>query len=97
MEPGAPIELGGAMLVVDQMSTSKDKYSTYMVSVDLDSTNVANIFAIFGDEQSVMSFPPAFQVDNPWGSNVGPVCIPQLFTIIPLDSACLCPALSRPV
>lgn len=63
------------MMVLDQMAVSLDGYSTFSVSLDLESAHISNIFAIFGDEESPMSFPPAFQTDGPWGSNVGPVCI----------------------
>eukprot|EP01043_Picozoa_sp_COSAG02_P065997 COSAG02_NODE_10132_length_2013_cov_41.850052_3_plen_77_part_01 len=62
------------MVVLDQLSVSKDGYSTFMVSLDLDSSKISNVYAIFGDEGAEMTFPAAFQLDDPWGSNVGPVC-----------------------
>ena len=61
------------MLVLDQMGSSKEGYTTYLLSLDVDSSQISNIFAVFGDEQSPISLPPAFQMDDPWGSNVGPV------------------------
>jgi hypothetical protein len=61
------------VLVVNQMEVSQDGYSTFIVTLDLDSPSVSNVFAIFGDEEVPMSFPPSLQLDAPWGSNVGPV------------------------
>eukprot|EP01043_Picozoa_sp_COSAG02_P022795 COSAG02_NODE_1195_length_13940_cov_15.482407_8_plen_287_part_00 len=72
--PAGPTEMGGAMLIVHQLEVSKDGYSTFMVSLDIDSSKISDVYAIFGDEGSEMTFPAAFQLDAPWGSNVGPVC-----------------------
>jgi hypothetical protein len=64
------------VLVLDQLQVSQEGYSTYTLSLDVDQTKIANVYAMYGSVDSPLIFPPAFQMDDPWGSNVGPVRFP---------------------
>ena len=47
-------------------------HTTYQLSVVLQSNhNLKNIYAIFGDYSNIMYFPPAYQIDGPFNSNIG--------------------------
>jgi hypothetical protein len=74
--PPGPEALRGAVLVLDQLQVSQEGYSTYTLSLDVDQTKIANVYAMYGSVDSPLIFPPAFQMDDPWGSNVGPVRFP---------------------
>jgi len=67
---------GDAFGVVEAQSVvgSKDGkgipgYTTYRLSLQL-SGDAGNVYTIFGRENTAMSFPPAYQVAAPFGSNV---------------------------
>ena len=47
-------------------------YTTYAVEIQFDSSRVANIYTIYGDDRAPLEFPPVYQVAAPFGSNVGP-------------------------
>ena len=45
--------------------------TTYRLALKL-GHDAGNVYTIFGDEKRPMSFPPALQVDSPFGTNVSP-------------------------
>ena len=47
-------------------------YTTYTVSLTLGGS-AANVYTIYGDEDTAMSFPPVYQAAAPFGANVGGV------------------------
>ena len=70
------VENGDAFGVVEAQSVvgSKDGkgipgYTTYRLSLQL-SGDAGNVYTIFGRENAAMSFPAAYQVAAPFGSNV---------------------------
>ena len=73
---GISVENGDAFGVVEAQSVvgSKDGkgipgYTTYRLSLQL-SGDAGNVYTIFGRENAAMSFPAAYQVAAPFGSNV---------------------------
>ena len=71
---GISVENGDAFGVVEAQSVSQDGkgipgYTTYRLSLQL-SGDAANVYTIFGRENAAMSFPAAYQVAAPFGSNV---------------------------
>ena len=73
---GISVENGDAFGVVEAQSVvgSKDGkgipgYTTYRLSLKL-SGDAGNVYTIFGRENAAMSFPAAYQVAAPFGSNV---------------------------
>ena len=62
-----------ASITTTQMSSTKAGYATYQVGVNFDSGSVQDVYALFGDPGDAMIIPPAFQVDAPFGVDVGPV------------------------
>lgn len=56
----------------EQLSVSKPGYTTYQLTVIL-APGSRNVYAVFGKDNSPMSFPPAFQVPAPFGANIGGV------------------------
>lgn len=61
-------------------------YTTYLLSLVLNENSIArNVYAIFGDEANgpqPMIIPPAYQIDNIFGSNLGGIS-EQILTINP--------------
>ena len=76
--PSAPA--GYPRVTCQQSSSSKDGYDTYIVAVEFDPDMMLDVYALYGEEGDPLIFPPAFQVDPPFGSDVGPVslrpCVP---------------------
>ena len=66
--------------VTTATSTGKPGYTTYQVSVQF--TNARDVYALFGEPGDPMTFPPAFQVATPFGTDVGPVN-PAFFAVMP--------------
>ena len=73
---GISVENGNAFGVVEAQSVvgSKDGkgipgYTTYRLSLQL-SGDAANVYTIFGKKNAAMSFPAAYQVVAPFGTNV---------------------------
>ena len=62
-----------ASTTTTQISSTKAGYATYQVGVNFDSGSVQDVYALFGDPEDAMIIPPAFQVDAPFGADVGPV------------------------
>jgi hypothetical protein len=62
-----------ASITTTQMSSSIDGYATYQVGVNFDSGAVQDVYALFGEAGAAMIIPPAFQVEAPFGADVGPV------------------------
>ena len=51
-----------------------DGYTTYQLSLVVKHHNVKNIYAIYGNDEhggDLMTIPPAFQIDNSFGSDIG--------------------------
>lgn len=64
-----------ASVTTTQLSSSKRGYTTYQVGVAFDSGMVEDVYALFGESGDGMVIPPAFQVDAPFGTDVGPVSL----------------------
>ena len=62
-----------ASTTTTQISSTKAGYATYQVGVNFDSGSVQDVYALFGEAGDAMMIPPAFQVDAPFGADVGPV------------------------
>ena len=57
--------------VVTALGASQPGYTTYQVSVTFDTQHVDDVYALYGDPDSLLIIPPAMQVPTPFGSNVG--------------------------
>jgi hypothetical protein len=87
---GAVLVPGEAQVLSTQtvvVSTAKAGYTTYQVSVTFD-RNVEDVYALYGEPDDgpstsrALVIPPAFQVQTPFGSNVGPTN-PAFFEVMP--------------
>jgi len=58
--------------IVTQTSTDKAGYETYHVGVMFGPT-ATDVYALYGQKDSPLIMPPAYQVAGPFGSSVGPV------------------------
>jgi hypothetical protein len=54
------------------VSTDKAGYETFQVSAKFGS-RAASVYALYGEPGAPLEIPPAFQVDPPFGSDIGPV------------------------
>ena len=91
-------DLGGANLMSSPLVVENDQslqtsvqtisttgvagHTTYQVTVHM-GPNAENCYAIYGDSRPLM-FPPAYQVDQPFGVNVGGVS-PLMYQVNPLS------------
>ena len=68
---------------VDQTGVFTDprdalEYTVFRLYVEVHDDALANVYALYGSEDSPLAIPPAFQVDPPFGADYGGVS-PQLF------------------
>jgi len=60
-----------------------DGYTTYRLSVLIQpNMNIKNIYAIYGEQAHTMYWPPVYQIDGPFDSDIGGVS-PSIVTISP--------------
>ena len=60
-----------------------DGYTTYQLSLIIqDNKNVDNIFAIYGDQDTEMFIPEAYQIDGPFDTDLGGIS-PSIISIFP--------------
>jgi hypothetical protein len=61
-------------IVVEQLTSvgTLAGYTTYGVAMAVDTAAVLDVYSVFGQAGHPLVIPPAFQVETPFGTNIGP-------------------------